>query len=274
MDWGLVLASQGIEAILNYSETGWELIVDPADFDRAQAVIRQYQLENRGWRWKHPLPVTGLVFHWGSLGWVAVIGAVYYWSTVLAPAARNAGILDSIRAAKGEWWRLFTAVSLHENMGHLVNNAATGFVLLGLAMARFGAGPGLLAAFLAGVAGNVADVLIYSEPHQTLGASGMVTGALGLVTSQSFAHWRKYPKGRQFFLQAAAGGILILVLVGFDPDADVVAHIGGFIAGGLAGWVMGHADPAALQRNWINVASLASLAALFLTTWLRALTAP
>ncbi|HEX4120127.1 MAG TPA: rhomboid family intramembrane serine protease [Verrucomicrobiae bacterium] len=274
MDWGLVLASQGIEAILNHSESGWELIVEARDFERAEEVIRQYQIENRGWRWKQPLPGSGLVFHWGSLGWVAAIGAVYYWSMVLRPGVRSAGVLDSVRAKQGEWWRLFTAVSLHENMAHLVSNAATGFVLLGLAMARFGAGPALLAAFLAGVVGNAADLLIYTEPHDTLGASGMVTGALGLITSQSFAFWRKYLTGRRFLLQAAAGGILILVLIGFDPNADVVAHIGGFLAGGILGFALGHARAVTLQRGWVNVASLAALAALFLTTWRLALRAP
>src|ERR1700675_3358431 len=66
MDWGLVLASQGIEAIINRSDAGWELIVEARDFDRAQAVLRQYRVENRGWRWRHPLAGSEVVFHWGS----------------------------------------------------------------------------------------------------------------------------------------------------------------------------------------------------------------
>ena len=40
----------------------------------------------------------------------------------------------------------------------------------------------------------------------------------------------------------------------FDPNADVVAHVGGFIAGAILGCAMGHAHPATLQRGWINVA--------------------
>jgi rhomboid protease GluP len=271
MDWGLVLASQGIEAIINHSESGWELIVDRRDFDRAQAVLQQYRVENRGWRWKQPLVGSELVFHWGSLGWVAAIAAVYYWSTVVWPGATNAGILDSRRAAAGEWWRLFTAVSLHENLPHLMSNATTGFVLLGLAMARYGAGVALLAGFLAGAVGNAADLLIYSEPHQSLGASGMVTGALGLITSQSFAFWRKYRTGPKFLARAVAGGVLILVLIGFNPDADIVAHVGGFIAGAIFGFALGHARPATLQHGVADGASLAALAALFFTTWLLAL---
>jgi membrane associated rhomboid family serine protease len=247
--------------------------VEARDLDRAQAVIRQYRIENRGWNWKHPLAGSELVFHWGSLGWVAAIVGVYCWSTVVSPGARTAGILDSRRAGAGEWWRLFTAVSLHENLSHLMSNATTGFVLLGLAMARYGPGVALLAAFLAGVAGNAADLLVYSEPHQSLGASGMVTGALGLVTSQSFAFWRKYRSGLKFLMQAAAGGVLILVLIGFDPDADIVAHVGGFIAGALFGFGLGHARPATLHQGAANTASMAALAALFLATWLLALRA-
>jgi len=274
MDWGLVLASQGIEAIINRSATGWELIVEARDFERAEAVLRQYRLENRGWNWKYPLAGSEVVFHWGSLGWVAAIAAVYYWSTVVWPGARNAGILDSRRAGAGDWWRLFTAVSLHENLPHLMSNATSGFVLLGLAMARYGAGVALLAAFLAGAAGNAADLLIYSEPHQSLGASGMVTGALGLITSQSFAFWRRYRTGPRFLMQGVAGGVLILVLIGFDPDADIVAHVGGFIVGAIFGFGLGHARPAALQHGAVNTASMAALAALFLTTWLLALGAP
>jgi membrane associated rhomboid family serine protease len=271
MDWGLVLASQGIEAIINHSDAGWELIVDARDFERAQAVLRQYRAENRGWNWKHPLAGSELAFHWGSLGWVVAITAVYYWSTVVWPGARSAGILDSRRAEAGEWWRLFTAVSLHENLPHLISNSTTGFVLLGLAMARYGPGVGLLAAFLAATAGNAVDLLLYSEPHQSLGASGMVTGALGLVTSQSFAFWRKYQIGARFLMQAAAGGILILVLIGFDPGADIAAHVGGFIAGAIFGIGLGYVRPAILQHGVVNTASMAALAVLFFATWLLAL---
>ncbi len=273
MDWGLALASQGIEAIIDRSDAGWALIVEPRDFDKAQAVLRQYRLENRGWNWRHPIAGSDLAFHWGSLAWVAMICAVFYWSTAMRPDARSAGILDSHRAATGEWWRLFTAVSLHENASHLMSNAATGFVFLGLAMARYGAGVALLSAFLAGAVGNAADLAIYSEPHQSLGASGMVTAALGLVTSQTFAFWRKYRTGQRFLIQAAAAGALILVLIGFDPDADVVAHVGGFVAGAALGFALGHVRPAILQQGWVNLASMAGVAALFFATWLRAITA-
>jgi membrane associated rhomboid family serine protease len=273
MDWGLVLASQGIEAIINHSDQGWVLLVDPKDFDRAQAVLRQYRTENRGWQWKHPLPQTDLLFHWGSLGWVAAMVAIYYWSAVRFPRIKSAGIMDTDKVHDGQWWRVWTAITLHENIPHLAANAATGFVLMGLAMARYGAGVALLASFLAGAVGNVTDFLIYSEPHQSLGASGMVMGALGLITVQTFSHWRKQPFGGRFILRAIASGVMILALIGFSPESDVVAHIGGFVAGAIFGCGLGISAGEPWQRKPVNAGAFLALAALLLTTWRLALRA-
>jgi membrane associated rhomboid family serine protease len=274
MDWGLVLASQGIEAILHQSEEGWELVVEARDYERAQAHLRKYQQENRGWRWRQPLPATNLIFHWGGAGWAAAIVAIYYWSTARFPAARQLGAMDSRALADGQWWRLFTAVSLHENLPHLMANATTGFVLLGAAMARYGTGMGLLAAFLAGAAGNLAGWALYSHPYQSLGASGMVMGALGLISAQSFAFWRAERSGRRYFIRALAAGVLILVLIGFSPQSDIVAHVGGFVCGALFGGVLGHWRAETLQRGPASLAGMAALAVLLVAAWRLALRSP
>jgi membrane associated rhomboid family serine protease len=274
MDWGLVLASQGMEAVIDNSAQGWALLVAAPDYERAQATLKQYQWENRGWPWRQPLPETGLLFHWGSSGWVAAIVAFYYWSAVRFPGIKSAGILDSQKVRQGQWWRLCTAITLHENLPHLMANATTGFILMGLAMARYGAGVGLLAAFLAGAFGNVASLLLYSQPHLSLGASGMVMGALGLVTVQSFVLWRKYRPGGRFFFRALAAGLMILALLGFSPESDMVAHVGGFIAGAIFGCALGLAPPARWQRGPVNVGAFLALAALLLATWRLALRAP
>jgi rhomboid protease GluP len=274
MEWGLVLASQGIEAVINNSPEGWHLQVEWKNFDRAQASLRQYRLENRGWQWRQSLPETGLLFHWGSAGWVAAIVAFYYWSAVRFPGIRAAGILDSNKVLHGQWWRVWTAITLHENLTHLMANATIGFILVGLAMERYGAGVGLLAAFLAGGVGNVAGLLIYSRPYQSLGASGMVMGALGLVTVQSFSFWRRYRLERRFLFRAVAAGAMILTLIGFSPESDVVAHMGGFIAGAIFGCGLGFAAPEKWHSAPVNAGAFLALAALLVTTWRLALNAP
>jgi rhomboid protease GluP len=74
------------------------------------------------------------------LGWVAAIVAFYYWSAVRFPGVKSVGILNSEKVSRGQWWRIWTAITLHENMPHLMANASIGFIFMGLAMARYGAG--------------------------------------------------------------------------------------------------------------------------------------
>ncbi len=51
MDWSLVLASQGIEAVIEPpGEDGrWGLVVASRDCERALKSLRQYRVENRDW---------------------------------------------------------------------------------------------------------------------------------------------------------------------------------------------------------------------------------
>jgi membrane associated rhomboid family serine protease len=144
-------------------------------------------------------------------------------------------------------------------------------LLLGLTMARYGPGVAMLAAFLAGAAGNGADLLIHSEDSQSLGASGMVTGAGGMLSVQSFSLWRKYPEARGLILRGVAAGFLILVLIGFAEGSDIVAHVGGFFAGAAIGLALNAARPAVWQGGWVNVGAALALAALVTIAWQRAL---
>jgi hypothetical protein len=67
---------------------------------------------------------------------------------------------------------------------------------------------------------------------------------------------------------------MILALLGFSPESDMVAHVGGFIAGAIFGCALGCAPPARWQRGPANVGAILTLAALLLATWRLALRAP
>lgn len=267
MEWSLVLASQGINAIIDKQETGWVLRVNDLELSEAKLQIAQYRLENRGWRWHGQLPGTGLLFHWGALVWVAAMAAFYYCSVAALPHLKTDGRVDSDAFHHGEWWRLFTAITLHENLPHLLSNLATGFLLLGLAMARFGPGIALLSAFLAGAIGNYASAMLYPGTHYSLGASGMVTAALGLVTVQTFSPPQKGRLAPPLFPRALAAGILILVLIGFSPGTDIVAHAVGFLTGAIFGLGLAWLPSAILHRGALNLLCGAALAGLLCWAW-------
>ena len=67
-----------------------------------------------------------------------------------------------------------------------------------------------------------------------------------------------------------AAGVLILVLIGFSPEADQVAHIGGFVAGAIFGVALGRLPSVGLQRSIPNIAAGLLLGALVAGTWLLA----
>jgi len=176
-------------------------------------------------------------------------------------------LMSNAAVLKGEWWRLFTATTLHGDLGHLALNVTTGLLLVGLAMGAYGPGLGLLASFLAGVGGNIAGLVIYGTGHQSLGASGVVMGALGLLTIQSL----KVRRARDLLVRGVGGGFLLLILLGFSPDprTDVLAHAGGFATGLILGGSLALWNK---PRNpGLDIAALFAFATLLLATWALAL---
>jgi rhomboid protease GluP len=210
-----------------------------------------------------------LLFDWRAAAWALIVIAIFFLNEMRGDALQNAGLMSNALVAKGEWWRLFTAVTLHGDVGHLAINVTTGFLLIGLAMGAYGPGLGLLAAYLAGVGGNLAGLIFYGSNHQSLGASGVVLGALGLITVESLG-----PRGvavREFIVRGLCGGFLLLVLLGLSPDprTDVLAHVGGFVSGVILG------APMALGRarigSKIDYAALFTFIALLFGTWALAM---
>lgn len=272
MDWSLVLASQGIEAVIEDDpEAGWSLVVSAHDYDRALATIRQYRLENLRWLWRRPVFKTGLLFDWTSFAWVVLI-ANFHWASTARPHLRTVGIMNTTAVSHGEWWRLFTAITLHNDVAHLAMNAVFGFILLGLAMGRYGTGVGLLAAYLAGASGNVASWLVSGGGQRSLGASGMVMGALGLLAVQSLSLRRELSNATKYIIGGIAGGVMLFALLGLTPETDVVAHFGGFVCGAALGAALSLVRDFA-QRPLVNFSSGLLFAVIVIWTWLLALKA-
>lgn len=277
MDWSLVLVSEGIDAVIDRDpETFvWRLLVNAADYPRAMNAIRHYRVENRSQVWQQQLPWSGLIFDWRCLVSIAFFVFLFAVEATGRGDLSKAGMMHNKAVHAGEWWRMFTAVTLHGDMAHLAANATTGLLLIGLAMGVYGGGTALLASFLAGVGGNIAGLLIYPEAHRGLGASGMIMGALGLLTAQWITLLKHGLTPRQLAIRGVLSGGLLLVLLGFSPqqNVDVLAHVAGFISGLLLGTILALL-PAKLRASpWLDNASLLACCVLVTSTWWLALRA-
>ena len=266
MDWSLVLLSQGIECMIEHLEDGWALLVGPQDCERAIAALRQYEIENPGWRWRQELPWPSVVFHWGALVWCGALAAVHWLNTMGGVNLKAVGLMQGDAVLDGAWWLLFTAITLHGDLAHLMANITFGLVVLGLAMARYGPGCALMAAYLAGAGGNLARAFLHLL-IPSLGASGMVMGGLGLLAIQSLSLRRSNPAAGKYLAGGTMGGFMLFVLVGLDPHSDLIAHFGGFVCGLILGGVLTLVSQKTLLRPAVNVLTGTALAALNILTW-------
>ncbi|HEU0010083.1 MAG TPA: rhomboid family intramembrane serine protease, partial [Verrucomicrobiae bacterium] len=275
MDWSLVLVSQGIESMVERdAESGrWQIVVSRPDVSRAVNAIRLYTLENRARRWQLAVPGTGLLFDWRCLACLLFFVVVFAFEATGRGNLRAAGVLDPGLVRAGQWWRVFTAVTLHADESHLAANVTTGVLMLGLAFGAYGPGLGMLGSYLAGVLAFVAEV--FFVPRYSLGASGMVLGALGLLTAQWIALVRHGLTPGQFAVRGVVSGCLLLVLLGLSPEerVDVFAHIAGFCAGLVLGAVLAWLPPAVVRSAWMDRVALAATALLVFGPWWMALAA-
>ena len=160
---------------------------------------------------------------------------------------------------------------LHFDLAHLMANVAIGFPVLGMAMGRYGPTCALLAAYLAGVGGNVAGLLFHTHLGPALGASGMVMGGLGLLTIQSLSLRLSNTRSWRYIIGGIFGGVMLFTLLGLDPASDVVAHLGGFSCGLILGAAMTLIPQKKLLGPAANAVCGALLAALVALTWMLAL---
>jgi rhomboid protease GluP len=273
-EFSLVLEAKNIHHEARQIEGAWILTVAPAMLREAYEEISRYSAERRV-----PRSMPSIDLHPG-----AGLGAICYVVVLLLTAyCAGKGLLGADWFAIGaldagapaEWWRAFTALTLHVDQEHLLGNLLFG-VVAGIAASRL-LGPGVAWLSILGSAAlaNYAEVMLAPPTHRAVGASTAVFATLGLLTGMA-SRQRLTLRERLWYRWAPLiAGICLLTLLGAgDAHVDVLGHGLGFVFGTGVGWlytrlgVSGHRDSAVQTiTGWI--AGLAICAA-----WALALTHP
>jgi membrane associated rhomboid family serine protease len=157
----------------------------------------------------------------------------------------------------GEWWRLLSSIFLHAGVIHLALN---GYVLwiFGEAIEREIGRISTLAVFLVtGVFAGATSFAFASQFTVAVGASGAIFGLVGAFVAYNYL--RRSHVLAQARLRSAVSMLIINLIIGFSiPAIDWRAHLGGLVAGLVAGFAVDPSRPAAIRR----VAAAAGLVAL------------
>ena len=273
MDWSLALASQDLACVIRPPTDGfgWGLEVDPEDAPRALRTLRLYHVENRGWRAAFVPSDSTLSFHWGAMLWCFLMLVISWVEEAPGSRLAEVGMMVSSSIAAGQWWRPVTATFLHAGIDHLAANLTTGFVLIGLAMGRFGGGAGLLATLLAGVLGYLTTAAFRPYVNPGLGASGVVMAALGMLTVSLVADARAHRLAPATVIRGVLGGLALFILLGTSPRSDVAAHTSGFLWGAIFAFGLSVLPQRWLEQRRFDLACATGYFALSALAWAAAL---
>ncbi len=135
--------------------------------------------------------------------------------------------------ARGQYWRLFTAMFLHAGLLHLALNMYALYLFGYLIERTFGPLRFLAIYFLCGFMASVAS-FAFGPIAAGVGASGAIFGLLGAWVA--FNYRRREMRFNRAALRSALVLIGINLFLGFSiAGIDNLAHIGGLVTGVVAG---------------------------------------
>jgi membrane associated rhomboid family serine protease len=239
----LVLASAGISSNLIHQDGGWVIVVAAEDEAKSLDELRLHQQDNAG---QTPRGRVRIPLFDGAFGGICVytlvvslIGFCDHFSAYQLQW-REVGRMQAGEVMSGQWYRVFTALTLHVDLQHLLSNLAFG-CLFGLLAGRIlGGGVAWFSIVLAGAMGNAINAIVRDADHSSIGASTAVFAALGILVAHALR-----PRSDSALSENALkrwrpliGGVLLLALVGVGGErTDVVAHVTGFFSGVIIGWI-------------------------------------
>jgi len=275
-DRALVLHSLAIPHEILRDGGGATLAV-PAEFgERAKYEIWQYEQENR--RSREPPGQVRFEYRDGLPGvlvYVVVVclGAWLAGESALGKDWLANGRVDGELIRQGEWWRLFTALTLHSGPRHLIGNIGFGVASGFLAGRLAGSGVAWFAIVAAAAAANAFNTLLLDSGHRSIGASTAVFAALGLVAGFVWRSRLMTQDRWAYRIGPIVGGIALLAFTGTgDESTDVGAHLLGFLCGFGAGLLLTRLPDGAFSSRVQLVCGVIALA-LPVIAWLAAFAA-
>ncbi len=281
---GLVVAAMDLPYWIEREDGAWVLFVEENARGQAAAALAEFEAEEQARvhvQKPEPLVIPKLAL---ALTLVAMV-IFYRMQTGANPVLIERGVAVDARILHGEWWRCFTALTLHGGVEHLVSNLGLAVFAFAFAFSRFGAGAGLLGTVLGGAMGNLLNAFAHAaKPHVSLGSSTALFASLGLLAGGELAArlmHRATRTGWQLLVPVGAGLAFLSLYGGAGSNrdgtpimdtgnVDLMAHLFGLVAGVVLGSVLFAAGLRRGARAWVQPVCGGAVIVVLAAAWMAA----
>ena len=281
---GLVVAAMELPHWIVREDGAWLLRVEEGERERVAVALAEFEEEERTRpraAKAEPLVIPKLALAVTLLAMVIL----YRLQAVVPPALAERGVAADAKILHGEWWRIFTALTLHGGTEHLVSNISLAVFAFAFVFSRFGAGAGLLGTVLGGGLGNLMNAFAHAaKPHASIGSSTALFASLGLLAGGELAArlmQRAARTGWRLLVPVGAGLAFLALYGGAGTDrdgvplsdagnVDVMAHLFGLVAGIFLGAIFFAAGMRRGAARWVQAVCGAGATGLLAVAWLFA----
>lgn len=211
------------------------------------ATLADYVELKQGGRRGAPMGTLGLI---GLCVLVFILELCRFgWDPSAADLLAMGGNCGKQVFGKGEVWRLLSACFLHGGVFHLTMNMWCLWAF-GRLLEKMTGTLSMIALFVVcGLGGAVCSA--YANPEVvSVGASGAIFGLVGAMTTYAYCAFEKAPSHLLWrFMRQNVWFLLVNLFIAFRVNhhlgatIDIIAHIGGFGIGLIAGIVFGKTNP-------------------------------
>jgi rhomboid protease GluP len=242
-DHALVVLAMNLDCRVDDGGGGcYAVRADPAHREAIREEFAHFAEEESNQRERVESPVFPAGVGFAAI-WAAVLLAVFWRQADSPGLTRQFSNSSEALFAFGEWWRPFTALFLHGDLGHLMGNVLIGGLFCLMAAQSIGASRAWPLILAGGTLGNALTAWIYyPEPFHSIGASTATFAAVGILVGGSTRRaWqnRSYQYLKPLWIPAGVAVIVLGWLGVGGENTDVAGHVAGLLSGVLLGLVAG-----------------------------------
>jgi membrane associated rhomboid family serine protease len=281
---GLVVAAMELPHWIEREGREYVLLVEEPAREQAAAAVAEFAKEERERPRKpslEPLKIPKVAV----LATLVTMVVFFQLQMIAPPDVIERGVAADQAIRAGEWWRVFTALTLHGGVEHIVSNISLAVFALAFVLWRFGVGAGLLGTVLGGGLGNLLNAYAHmAKVHHSIGSSTALFASLGLLAGGELAArlmHRATRTGWQIFVPIGAGLAFLALFGGGGTNrdgspamdagnVDVMAHLFGLAAGLLLGAAFFAVGMRGGAPRWVQAGCGAAAIGLLLIAWLLA----